>query len=48
MTGLTDRQRDVLGFMLAFCADNGRPPSVTTRGRMLWPAAVAGCGPPGW
>ena len=28
MTGLTDRQRDVLGFMLTFCAENKRPPGV--------------------
>lgn len=28
MTGLTDRQRDVLGFMLTFCAENKRPPGI--------------------
>ena len=28
MQGLTDRQRDVLGFMLTFCAENKRPPGI--------------------
>lgn len=28
MTGLTDRQREVLAFMMRFCAENGRPPGV--------------------
>ena len=28
MQGLTDRQRDVLGFMLDFCVHNKRPPGI--------------------
>ena len=35
MTGLTDRQRDVLGFMLTFCAENKRPPGIREIGAAL-------------
>lgn len=35
MTDLTDRQRDVLGFMLTFCAENKRPPGVREIGAWL-------------